>query len=177
MATTISSSVQTLLTKLKAGAEAQMTAEELLLLSKSVQALADNEDFEQALIAVAEGHLDTATAAVTGATVAAESANTRLQQSVTHLDLIPLVESQLTASVAELKKAVQASLDSRVKTLVGLTSIEEHAYAADNARSTSVFAVYDASGESYLVRPSYTNDSSDTESRRIEYLKLSLIHI
>ncbi|WDE11148.1 hypothetical protein [Thalassomonas haliotis] len=60
MATNISASVQSLLTKLKAGAEAQMTAEELLLLSKAVQALSDNKDFEQSLIAIAEQHLDTA---------------------------------------------------------------------------------------------------------------------
>ena len=173
MATNISASVQSLLTKLKAGAEADMTGEELLLLSKSVQALSDNENFEQALIAVAEGHLNTATVAVTDATVAAETANTRLQQAVTNLDLIPLVEQTLTESVTELKQAVQASLDSQVKTVIGLKSIEEMAAAADNARSTSVFAVYDSSGDSYLVRPSHTNDSSDTESRRLEYLKLS----
>ncbi|WDE04661.1 hypothetical protein SG34_025580 [Thalassomonas viridans] len=172
MTTTISASVQSLLTKLKAGAEAEMTAEELLLLSKSVQVLSDNEDFEQALIAVAEGHLDTATAAVANATSAAESANSSLQQSAANLDLIPQVESQLTESVAELKKAVQASLDSRVKTLMGIASIEEGAASADNIRSSAVFAVYDASGDSYLVRPSYTYNTSNTESRRLEYLKL-----
>ncbi|WP_281559430.1 hypothetical protein [Thalassomonas sp. RHCl1] len=67
MATNISASVQSLLTKLKAGAEAQMTAEELLLLSKAVQALSDNKDFEQSLIAIAEQHLDTAEQSMTDA--------------------------------------------------------------------------------------------------------------
>ena len=67
MTTNISSTVQSLLTKLKAGAETDMTGEELLLLSKSVQALAENEDFEQALVAVAELHLDSAEQSMTSA--------------------------------------------------------------------------------------------------------------
>ena len=172
MAATILSSVQSLLAKLKAGTEADMTAEDLLLLSKSVQALADNEDFEQALIAVAEGHLDTATTAVTDATSAAENANTRLQQSADNLELIPQVETTLSESVTELKKAVKASLDSRVKTVFGLQPVEVPGTSGDNARSASIFAVYDASGDSYLVRPSNTWDSSNTEARRLEYLNL-----
>ncbi|WDE04663.1 hypothetical protein SG34_025590 [Thalassomonas viridans] len=67
MTVNISSTVKSLLTKLKAGAEADMTGEELLLLSKSVQALAENEDFEQALVAVAEQHLNTAEQSMTNA--------------------------------------------------------------------------------------------------------------
>ncbi|WDD98366.1 hypothetical protein [Thalassomonas actiniarum] len=111
MATTISSSVQSLLAKLKVGAEADMTAEELLLLSKSVQALADNEDFEQALIAVAEGHLDTATSAVSAATVAAQTASSQLQQNATSLDLIPQMQNELTGSVTQLNSDVQAKIN------------------------------------------------------------------
>jgi len=77
---TIQQTVQTLLDKIqgKQGA-GELSGEETLLLSKAVQSLSDNQQFEQALIAVAEQHLDTATNSVNAASSLLEDVAQRVR--------------------------------------------------------------------------------------------------
>lgn len=65
---TVQQTVQTLLDKIqgKQGA-GELSGEETLLLSKAVQSLTDNQQFEQALVAIAEQHLQQATDKVNAA--------------------------------------------------------------------------------------------------------------
>ena len=145
MATNISASVQSLLTKLKAGAEAQMTAEELLLLSKAVQALSDNKDFEQSLIAIAEQHLDTAEQSMVDATAQAvadmaaakgevNTATTALESAKTTFDS-KTEELNLVTELRHMLQGLRRREDGAIGNTYNLTVLDGDTEIIDEALS------------------------------------------
>ncbi|WP_125720040.1 hypothetical protein [Pseudoalteromonas rubra] len=176
----IQTAVQVMVDKLVADMQGEqpLSAEEQALVSNAITKLADNEKLEQAVVAVAESHIDEATTALQQA---AQVGQTSLQQAAQTLnDNGTTLEGKaakldrldtMAPSLARVEALQGRAFTNQIRPVFGVNSIETHSTSANLARSTSVFAVYDHSGETYLVRPSYTNGNSQEQSR-LEYLKL-----
>ncbi|TMP30387.1 hypothetical protein CWB99_06500 [Pseudoalteromonas rubra] len=176
----IQTAVQVMVDKLVADMQGEqpLSAEEQALVSNAITKLADNEKLEQAVVAVAESHIDNATTALQQA---AQVGQTSLQQAAQTLnDNGTTLEGKaakldrldtMAPSLARVEALQGRAFTNQIRPVFALTPIEAAAASGNNARSSAVFAVYDHSGETYLVRPSTTYNSS-TENCRLEYLRI-----
>jgi len=149
---TITNTVQTLINKInenQTGA-APLTAEETLLLTKAVQALGENQDFEQALIAVAEQHLNTAQTSMLNATMqmgtnineatldlntskqALDSAKTKLDETSSELT----TEMKIISTVNSVLKSIRRQEDGQIGNTQLLTSLDPDTEVMEEATST-----------------------------------------
>lgn len=177
----IQTAVQVMVDKLVADMQGEqpLSAEEQALVSNAITKLTDNEKLEQAVVAVAESHIDEATTALQQA---AQVGQTSLQQAAqtlndngTALEVKTAKLDQLDAmapSLARVEALQNRAFKKQVRPVFGVTPIDVVASSGNNARTTAVFAVYDNSGETFLVRPSFTYNNN-TESSRLEYLSLN----
>jgi hypothetical protein len=167
----------------------QPTPEQQTLIASAIKKLSLYTNWEKALGAVAQAHLDSSeqilnqsqasvTTALTAAQGDVEQAGEFLRQQNAHLALLPELGNKAQTALDDLAKAKQAVLEdhmaSTVRPVVGLTSLDTPTGIwADGFRSDSVFAVYDSSGESWLVRPSVgNNDGIDEEVNRQDFIKI-----
>ncbi|MCO7190228.1 MULTISPECIES: hypothetical protein [unclassified Pseudoalteromonas] len=176
----IQTAVQVMVDKLVADMQGEqpLSAEEQALVSNAITKLTDNEKLEQAVVAVAESHIDNATTALQQA---AQVGQTSLQQAAQTLnDNGTALEGKaakldqldtMAPSLARVETLQGRAFTNQIRPLFGINSIETNSTSASLARSTSVFAVYDHSGETFLVRPSYAYNNNSQQSR-LEYLKL-----
>ncbi|MEC4090579.1 hypothetical protein [Pseudoalteromonas rubra] len=176
----IQTAVQVMVDKLVADMQGEqpLSAEEQALVSNAITKLADNEKLEQAVVAVAESHIDEATTALqqvaqvsqTSLQQAAQTLNdngTALEGKAAKLDQL----DAMAPSLARVEALQGRAFTNQIRPLFGINSIETNHTSANYARTTSVFAVYDHSGETFLVRPCFTYNNSYEQSR-LEYLKL-----
>lgn len=83
---TLNTAIQEMIDRLTAGLKAgNLTPEDQLLISKALSALQDNGQWEQALIAVAEYHLNEGVGAMTSATAGLDTAKQELDASIVQL--------------------------------------------------------------------------------------------
>jgi hypothetical protein len=165
----------------------QLSGEQQILIATAISKLADYSTWEQALVAVVEQHLENTSAtfsdSLSNATTAVTEAGsdiTTSKDSITtqsaHLAQIPQVGQDVQTALAGLgdvsAAVLKKNLASIVRPVIGITPIDIASTVGDFARSPSVFAVYDSSGESWLVRPSYSDNAVAKENTRLEYLKL-----
>ncbi|TMN89468.1 hypothetical protein CWB72_10550 [Pseudoalteromonas phenolica] len=176
----IQNAVQVMVDKLVADMQGEhpLSAEEQALVSNAITKLTDNSKLEQAVVAVAESHINdardalqqvvqTSGSSLTNATQVLEQTSGTLESKSTKLDLLDAMPSALNR--LEQKQAEQSTQD--IKPLFALKPIDTPSTSANNRRSTSAFAVYDSSGETFLVRPSFTANAN-THQARLEYVKL-----
>lgn len=112
--TTISTAVQGMVNNLasKMQSGTPYTAEEQLLVAKAVTALQDNQTWEQAVVAVVEQHLNTATGALSAAQSDINLAKTSIESKTANLDLIAGLRQSFQADLDKLSDKVQAKLGS-----------------------------------------------------------------
>ncbi|WP_194867642.1 hypothetical protein [Pseudoalteromonas sp. PPB1] len=176
----IQTAVQVMVDKLVADMQGEqpLSAEEQALVSNAITKLADNEKLEQAVVAVAESHIDEATTALQQA---AQVSQTSLQQAAQTLnDNGTALEGKaakldqldgMAPSLARVEALQGRAFTNQIRPLFGMTSIESTGTDSALRRSTSVFAVYDHRGETYLVRPCYTYNANN-EQCRLEFLSI-----
>ncbi|ALU44629.1 hypothetical protein [Pseudoalteromonas rubra] len=177
----IQTAVQVMVDKLVADMQGEqpLSAEEQALVSNAITKLADNEKLEQAVVAVAESHIENATTALQQA---AQVGQTSLQQAAqtlndngTALEGKAAKLDQLDAmapSLARVEALQGRTFTNQVRPLFGMKYLDVPAASSNNARSSAVFAIYDHTGQTYLVRPSTTHNNT-IESCRLEYLSLN----
>lgn len=112
--TTISTAVQGMVNNLasKMQSGTPYTAEEQLLVAKAVTALQDNQTWEQAVVAVVEQHLNTATGALSAAQSDINQAKTSIESKTANLDLIAGLRQSFQADLDKLSDKVEARLGS-----------------------------------------------------------------
>ena len=93
-----------------------------------------------------------------------------LQQDVVNL---ATAISAIDTDVNRLTQEANNTDTSQMRSLMSMMPIEIPNTKADNRRSFGIFAVYDHSGETQLVRPAYRSGTTDVESAKIEYLTLA----
>ncbi|MBQ4864464.1 hypothetical protein J8L98_22490 [Pseudoalteromonas sp. MMG013] len=178
---TIQNAVQAMVDKLVADMQGStpLSAEDQALVSNAITKLADNDRLEKALVAVAEEHLDVATQELKQATSNNTSTMANATQSVNNATNTLVARSaqlsqldNMTPAIENITKVQQHASASYVKPLFGLTKLETPSTSSHNGRTTAAFAIYDSSGETHLVRPSYTANNTHEQSR-IEFLTLS----
>jgi hypothetical protein len=186
---TLNSAIQALVDNLhgKMTGNDPLTAEEQTLVASAIEKLSNHTGWEQALVAVAEEHLDAATQALsqtlttaTGALTSAETdintARDSMQSQNANLALIPQVSSDVQTALSNFSQTSTAELTSNLagmpRPVFGINKIETAGTGGTNQRSSSIFAVYDSSGESFIVRPSHSVSNNGSEYNRLEYLKL-----
>ncbi|RJE78134.1 hypothetical protein BGP78_06380 [Pseudoalteromonas sp. MSK9-3] len=178
---TIQNAVQAMVDKLVTDMKGStpLSAEDQALVSNAITKLADNDRLEKALVAVAEEHLDVATGELKQATSNNTSTMANATQSVNNASNTLVSRSaqlsqldNITPAIENITKVQQQASASYVKPLFGLTPLETAGSGGENRRTTAAFAIYDNSGETHLVRPSYTANTTQEQSR-IEFLTLS----
>lgn len=232
--TTLNSAIQTLVNNLetKMLSNVPLSAEEQTLIAGAIDKLAQHASLEQAVVAVAEEHLESAEDSLTEVVNAAKAdliqqvseVKTDLMEQVTeakntmvsqltdaknalnstlttasssmnaaqqdideasqtlatqnqHLTLIPEVKAGLQAvgdTVLSIKdssnnESVQALIS---KTVFGVKAVEVHGKDENYARSSAIFAVYDANGDTHAIRPSFVLDGAENESARYEHIEI-----
>ncbi|TMP35523.1 hypothetical protein [Pseudoalteromonas rubra] len=177
----IQTAVQVMVDKLVADMQGEqpLSAEEQALVSNAITKLADNEKLEQAVVAVAESHIDNATTALQQA---AQVGQTSLQQAAQTLnDNGTALEGKaakldqldtMAPSLARVEALQGRAFNNQIRPLFGITPIETSSSDSSYRRATAAFAVYDHSGETFLVRPAYTHNANN-EQCRLEFLSLS----
>ena len=197
---TLNTAVQAMVDNLhnKMTSNEPLNGEEQTLMASAIDKLSGNTTWEQALIAVAEEHLNAATqtlnqtmatttqtlsdslATATGALTNAEGDINQARQTIetqnANLALIPQLGSDVQSALDGFgltnSTQLRSNLAGMARPVFGVNKIETPANSGINQRGTAVFAVYDASGESWLVRPAFSNTNNTTEVGRLEYLKL-----
>lgn len=156
---TLNSAVQLMVDNLhsKMTSNAPLSPEEQALIATAIDKLTDQSNWEQALIAVAEQHLNTATSALTSVQTDINSAKDTLQTQNANLDLIPKIDSNFNGVS---------------KPIFGVRPIEENGTTDAYRRSPSIFAVYDANGDTFAVRPSRHIKTASDHDNRLEYIKI-----
>ncbi|MCG7548442.1 hypothetical protein [Pseudoalteromonas sp. Of7M-16] len=177
----IQNAVQVMVDKLVADMEGNqpLTAEEQALVSNAITKLTDNAKLEQAVVAVAESHINDATSTLqqvsqsTGA--ALQTATESLTQTSTTLDTKSSKLDLLDSMAPNLNRveSLQATNNAlQIRPIFPMTPIDTPSSNATHRRATGVFAVYDNSGDTYLVRTGFTHNAN-TEQCRLEYLRLN----
>ena len=186
---TLNSAVQALIDNLhtKMTSNEPLTAEEQTLVAAAIDKLSSHSSWENALVAVAEEHLNTATTNMSQTLTTATSALTDAQTDINiakdaiqsqnaNLALIPSISSNVQTALDEFgvnnTAQLQSNLAGMARPVFGVKKIETASTSGNNQRSQAVFAVYDANGESYLARPASTNNNNAYEYNRVEFLKL-----
>ncbi|WP_125781819.1 hypothetical protein [Pseudoalteromonas rubra] len=176
----IQTAVQVMVDKLVADMQGEqpLSAEEQALVSNAITKLADNEKLEQAVVAVAESHIDDATTALQQA---AQVGQTSLQQAAQTLnDNGTALESKaakldrldtMAPSLARVEALQGRAFNNQIRPVFGLVPVETANSNVQYKRSTAVWAVYDHSGKTYLVRPGATHGANQ-EQCRLEHLML-----
>lgn len=167
---TLNNAVQSLIDNLygKMTSNTPLTAEEQTLVAAAIEKLTNQTNWEKALVAVAEQHLDeatqnmaqnlaTSTSALTSAQTDINTAKTEIQTQNANLSLLPTVDNKVNGLA---------------KSVFGITPIEAAGTETTSRRSPSIFAVYDANGDTYAVRPSYTIRDDSQHDNRLEYLHM-----
>lgn len=176
--TTLTTAIQTLVNNLqtKMTSNAPLTPEEQTLVATAIDKLSSHATLEEALVAVASEHLGNATTALSDAKTDISDAKAVIEAQAANLTQIPQMNSQIATSLAEFTAKNTNMIDHKLagmtRPVFGINHIEVTNNSGNNARSQACFAVYDANGESYIVRPSYTNGTNNYESQRFEYLSL-----
>jgi hypothetical protein len=162
------------------------------LVVSAIKQLSALTSWDQALGAVAQVHLDASeqilnqtqqsvTTALTTAQGDVEQARDMVQQQNASLALLPELGDKAQNAIATLTEAkrevLEAHLAATVRPVVSLKSIEQQNLSTvpGSWRSDAVLAVYDASGESWLTRPSASNSNDDVEAEiyRQEFVKIA----
>ncbi|AOT09351.1 hypothetical protein [Pseudoalteromonas luteoviolacea] len=177
----IQNAVQVMVDKLVADMEGNqpLTAEEQALVSNAITKLTDNAKLEQAVVAVAESHINDATSTLQQVSqssgAALQSATESLTQTSATLDTKSSKLDLLDSMAPNLNRveSLQASSNAlHIRPLFGMTPIDSPSTSSNNRRATGIFAVYDNSGDTYAIRPSFSHNGT-TEQCRLEYLKLN----
>lgn len=186
---TLNSAIQALVNNLhgKMTSNEPLTAEEQTLVASAIDKLSTHTSWEQAMVAVAEEHLDdatqtlsqtltTATSALTSAQGDINLARDDIQTQNANLAIIPQISTDVQSSLDSFAQASNTAITSNLagmpRPVFGVNLIETPATSSNNQRSPAVFAVYDSNGESWVARPSYTTSTGATENLRLEYMKL-----
>ncbi|KAF7770008.1 hypothetical protein PCIT_a2947 [Pseudoalteromonas citrea] len=176
---TIQNAVQAMVDKLVEGVDAKaLSPEDQTLITNAISKLSNNARLEQALLAVAESHLDVATGelqqALTDGTNAMKNSdallkgsNELLKSHSSQLSHIDSMESKINTIITQ--QVHRAA--SEAKPLFGLTRVESQG-TSSSARTTAIFAIYDSSGETNAVRPCVVAGSTHKKNK-LEYLTLS----
>lgn len=183
---TLNTAVQAMVDNLhaKMSGDTPLTAEEQTLVAAAIEKLGSNISWEQALVAVAEQHLNSATSAMTSSLNTAASAltqaensinaaNSTLQSQNSNLSLIPQVSTDVQTKLDTFTQSNTSMLAGMSKPVFGLVDIESKTNANTGYRSNAIFAVYDADGKSYLARPGYTAGATSEQHNLLEYLSLA----
>ncbi|PCK33117.1 hypothetical protein [Pseudoalteromonas piscicida] len=178
---TIQQAVQVMVDKLVAdmNGSTPLSAEEQTLVTNAITRLADNAKLEQAVVAVAEAHLDDSThllQQVAGTTLnnidsAKGELTTATAELVTRAAKLALLD-QISPLTQQINTAVTRSNAATPKNLFALKGIETPNSNATFRRSTSVLAIYNSDGTSYLTRPSFTANAA-TDTCRLDHLVVS----
>ena len=91
-----------------------LNPEEQLLVAKALDTMKNNASFEQALIVVAEQHLNDSTAAMNSAENAVLSAKTSLDSHVDNLSLIPAIKQDVETEINKIISTTAAITKVRV---------------------------------------------------------------
>lgn len=139
-----------------------MTAEEQTLIATAIEKLTNQVDLERALIAVASDHLNSATQSLSQSLATADNS----------LAATLSTSSEAATKLTQATQALSGFNACIPRTLISVKHIEVPGVSVNNVRAQSVFAVYDASGKSYLVRPSYAEGATN-QSCMLQHLSLA----
>lgn len=178
---TIQQAVQVMVDKLVAdmNGSTPLSAEEQTLVTNAIARLTDNAKLEQAVVAVAQEHLDdstqllqqVATSALHNIDAAKADLGTATAELVTRAAKLALLD-QIAPLAQQIGTAVNQANAATPKTLFAQKLIDAPSTSTNNRRATAVLAIYDSSGKSYLTRPSYTANST-TDACRLEHVEIT----
>ncbi|RRS07629.1 hypothetical protein EAG18_16150 [Pseudoalteromonas sp. J010] len=178
---TIQQAVQVMVDKLVAdmNGTTPLSAEEQTLVSNAITRLTDNAKLEQAVVAVAQEHLDestqllqqVATSALHNIDTAKAELGGATAELVTRAAKLALLD-QIAPLAQQISTAVNQANTAAPKTLFALNNIELPNSHANFRRSTAVLAIYCSDGKSYLTRPSITANSQ-IEACRLDHIAIN----
>lgn len=178
---TIQQAVQVMVDKLVAdmNGTTPLSAEEQTLVSNAITRLTDNAKLEQAVVAVAQEHLDestqllqqVATSALHNIDTAKAELGGATAELVTRAAKLALLD-QIAPLAQQISTAVNQANAAAPKTLFANKLIDTPSTSTNNRRATAVLAIYDSSGKSYLTRPSYTVNSAN-DACRLEHVEVT----
>ncbi|MCY7295097.1 hypothetical protein [Alteromonas sp. a30] len=164
---TLEQSVQSLIDQIYSGT---LAPAEAALVAASINELSQHQNFQQALLAVAEGDLNTAVANLEAAkatlnassdvnTQSLNAATTLLNQELQKLDVIPDIREEQTRQNNELQRNVI------IEGIVGYQS-----NSGNGRRSHATYAIYDAnSKDTYAFMPSYSHNTAPSTDNYAAY--------
>ena len=123
---TIHHAVETMVDKLidDMRGDTPLNAEEQALITTAIAKLSDSTRLEQAVVAVAEGHIHEAKAILASATEATEAASNTLVESAEHLAVLPDVQDELRTNHTDIKN----ELSQQITALPSLLGAPQHRY-------------------------------------------------
>ncbi|CAM4481660.1 hypothetical protein [Pseudoalteromonas maricaloris] len=178
---TIQQAVQVMVDKLVAdmNGSTPLSAEEQTLVTNAIARLTDNAKLEQAVVAVAQEHLDdstqllqqVATSAINNIDSAKADLTASTAELVTRAAKLALLD-QIGPLTQQINEVVANNTAATPKTLFAIKNIDTANNNVNFRRSTSVLAIYNSDGTSYLTRPSYTANAA-TDTCRLDHLQIS----
>jgi hypothetical protein len=165
-----------------------LSSQEQTLVATAIDKLAASNDWEHALVGVAGQHLDQAALAVSNQLGAATSTLTTseadinqalsaVQAQSVNLGLIPQLNHDVQTALSGFGQAnddqLSYDLASMVRPISGLINLAEWSQDTDHQTALTAFTVYDASGETFLVRPSLAATAAQTQENQLEYFSLA----
>lgn len=164
---TLETQVQGLINRLNTE---QQTAAEAALIAAAINELSSYQTFQQALLAVAEGDLNTAVANLAAAKTQLDtSAETNVQsinaatallnQELVKLDALPEVREQVGNLEGKFRRKVR-----KEGYVVNVANNNNH------RRSKVVYAIYDSNGNTFALMPAYAAHPSSSNQQNYAYL-------
>jgi len=164
---TLETQVQGLINRLNTE---QQTAAEAALIAAAINELSSYQTFQQALLAVAEGDLNTAVSNLelaktqldTSADTNVQSINAAtalLSQELVKLDALPEIRSQVGNLDGKFRRKVRHE-----------GNIIASANSTAQRRSKIVYAIYDSNGDTYALMPSYQAHDTSNNSVYLAHL-------
>lgn len=149
----------------------QQTAAEAALIAAAINELSSYQTFQQALLAVAEGDLNTAVSNLelaktqldTSADTNVQSINAAtalLSQELVKLDALPEIRSQVGNLDGKFRRKVRKE---------GYVANRSH-NIANHYRSKVVYAIYDSNGDSYVLMPAAFPVADSSQERASSFL-------
>jgi hypothetical protein len=164
-----------------------LDAQEQTLIATAINSLSDQTNWTPELIALAEQQFDASTDALSqtlttqtdglsGAQTAITGAKDNLQSQNANLALLSSFNEDVGTALNTFGDNNSAKVASHMaampRPVFGLVPIETPQTVGSNARSLGIFAIYDASGETFAVRPCYDNSYVGQEVTRMEFVKV-----
>jgi len=159
---TISNAAQVMVDKLVADMQGQtpLSSEEQLLVAKALDTMKNNVTFENALVAVAEEHLNTATSSLLSAEGKINAAKDAIVADADNLALIPDIQGNVISELNKMQASIKAETDKIDPTVQAAIKVNMASPHRKGVLTIGALETLNARNSSFRS-PIYSNDGLD----------------